>query len=158
MKNVKTNAMRALERAGISYQAHAYEHDHGAVDGVSVAQKLNQRPEQVFKTLVTRGTGKGYYVFVIPVDRELDLKRAARTVGEKSVEMIPVSEINQVTGYIRGGCSPVGMKKEYPTVVEESALLEDTIMVSAGKIGLQMEVSPHSLIGLIGAKTAQIAE
>lgn len=158
MKWNKTNAMRALERADIPYQPHTYDHGDGAIDGVSVAQKLGQDPRQVFKTLVTQGTGKGYYVFVIPVNRELNLKDAARAVGEKSVSMIPVSEINKVTGYIRGGCSPVGMKKDYPTVFDESVLTQDTIMVSAGKIGLQMEVDPRALIRLIDASTAKIVD
>lgn len=158
MKISKTNAMRELEKAKISYQAHSYDHGDGAIDGVSVAHKLGQNPDQVFKTLVTQATSKQYYVFVIPVAKELNLKAAARSVGEKSVEMIPVKEINKVTGYIRGGCSPIGMKKAYPTVIDESALTQESIMVSAGKIGLQIQISPHDLISLIGASTAFIAE
>ena len=158
MKPIKTNAMRVLERSNISYEPHAYDHSDGAIDGESVAQQLGQDPRQVFKTLVTQGAGRGYYVFVIPVNQELNLKHAARAVGEKSVAMIPVREINKVTGYIRGGCSPVGMKKDYPTVFDESALHQKTIMVSAGKIGLQMEVDPHALIALTGASTANIVE
>lgn len=158
MKISKTNAMRELEKAKIFYQAHAYDHEDGIIDGVSVAHKLGQNPDQVFKTLVTQAASKQYYVFVIPVAKELNLKAAARSVGEKSVEMIPVKEINKVTGYIRGGCSPIGMKKAYSTVIDESALTQESIMVSAGKIGLQIQISPHDLISLIGASTAFIAE
>ena len=158
MKISKTNAMRELEKTKIFYQAHSYDHGDGAIDGVSVAHKLGQNPDQVFKTLVTQATSKQYYVFVIPVAKELNLKAAARSVGEKSVEMIPVKEINKVTEYIRGGCSPIGMKKAYSTVIDESALTQESIMVSAGKIGLQIQISPHDLISLIGASTAFIAE
>lgn len=158
MKISKTNAMRELEKTKIFYQAHSYDHGDGAIDGVSVAHKLGQNPDQVFKTLVTQATSKQYYVFVIPVAKELNLKAAARSVGEKSVEMIPVKEINKVTGYIRGGCSPIEMKKAYSTVIDESALTQESIMVSAGKIGLQIQISPHDLISLIGASTAFIAE
>ena len=158
MKISKTNAMRELEKTKIFYQAHSYDHGDGAIDGVSVAHKLGQNPDQVFKTLVTQATSKQYYVFVLPVAKELNLKAAARSVGEKSVEMIPVKEINKVTGYIRGGCSPIGMKKAYSTVIDESALTQESIMVSAGKIGLQIQISPHDLISLIGASTAFIAE
>ena len=158
MKISKTNAMRELEKTKIFYQAHSYDHGDGAIDGVSVAHKLGQNPDQVFKTLVTQATSKQYYVFVIPVAKELNLKAAARSVGEKSVEMIPVKEINKVTGYIRGGCSPIGMKKAYSTVIDESAFTQQSIMVIAGKIGLQIQISPHDLISLIGASTAFIAE
>lgn len=154
-KPEKTNVMRILEQKKIPYVPHYYAHEDGAIDAVSVAGKLGQRPEQVFKTLVTRGPG-GYFVFVIPAGAELDLKAAARAAGQKSVEMIPVKEINAVTGYIRGGCSPVGMKKLYPTVLDESALREETIMVSAGKIGAQVELSPADLIAAVRAATAPI--
>lgn len=158
MKISKTNAMREVEKAGIPYQAHSYDHEDGAIDGVSVAHKLGQNPDQVFKTLVTQASSKRYYVFVIPVAKELNLKAAARSVGEKSVEMIPVKEINKVTGYIRGGCSPIGMKKTYPTVVDKSALAQESIMISAGKIGLQIQLSPHHLLSLIGATTSLLTE
>lgn len=156
-KEEKTNVMRILEQKQIPYTAHAYEHEEGvAVDGVTVARSLGQDPEQVFKTLVARGASKGIYVFVIPVAENLDLKKAARAVGEKSVEMIHVKEINALTGYIRGGCSPVGMKKQYPTVFHETAQIVDTIMVSAGKIGYQVEVSPQALMNLVGADMADL--
>ena len=156
-KEEKTNVMRVLEQKNIPYTAHAYEHEEGvAVDGVTVAQSLGQDPEQVFKTLVARGASKGIYVFCIPVAENLDLKKAARAVGEKSIEMIHVKEINALTGYVRGGCSPVGMKKQYPTVFHETAEIVDTIMVSAGKIGYQVELSPDALIDLVGGSLADI--
>ena len=156
-KEEKTNVMRILEQKGIPYTPHTYEHEEGvAVDGVTVARSLGQDPECVFKTLVTRGASKGIYVFCIPVAENLDLKKAARAAGEKSVEMIPVKEINGLTGYVRGGCSPVGMKKEYPTIFHETAEIVDTIMVSAGKIGYQVELSPGELIGLVGGHLADV--
>ena len=156
-KEEKTNVMRVLEQKNIPYTAHAYEHEEGvAVDGVTVAQSLGQDPEQVFKTLVARGASKGIYVFCIPVAENLDLKKAARAVGEKSIEMIHVKEINALTGYVRGGCSPVGMKKQYPTVFHETAEIVDTIMVSAGKIGYQVELAPAALIELVGGTLSDI--
>lgn len=157
IKEEKTNVMRLLEQKNIPYTAHTYEHEEGvAVDGVTVAASLGQDPECVFKTLVARGGSRGIYVFCIPVAENLDLKKAARAVGEKSIEMIHVKEINALTGYIRGGCSPVGMKKQYPTVFHETAEIVDTIMVSAGKIGYQVELSPGALIELVGGTLADI--
>ena len=156
-KEEKTNVMRILEQKNIPYTAHAYDHEEGvAVDGVTVAAQLGQDPECVFKTLVARGASKGIYVFCIPVAENLDLKKAARAVGEKSIEMIHVKEINALTGYIRGGCSPVGMKKQYPTVFHETAEIVDTIMVSAGKIGYQVELAPDALIELVGGTLADV--
>lgn len=156
-KEEKTNVMRVLEQKNIPYTAHTYEHEEGvAVDGVTVAAQLGQDPECVFKTLVARGASKGIYVFCIPVAENLDLKKAARAVGEKSIEMIHVREINALTGYVRGGCSPVGMKKQYPTVFHETAEIVDTIMVSAGKIGYQVELAPESLMELVGATMADL--
>ena len=156
-KEEKTNVMRTLEQQGIPYTAHAYEHEEGvAVDGVTVAKSLGQDPEQVFKTLVARGASKGIYVFVIPVADSLDLKKAARSVGEKSVEMVAVKEINGLTGYVRGGCSPVGMKKQFPTVFHETVEIIDTIMVSAGKIGFQVQCNPADLLALLDAATADV--
>ena len=150
-KEEKTNVMRLLEQRGIPYTAHTYEHEEGvAVDGITVAAQLGQDPECVFKTLVARGASKGIYVFCIPVAENLDLKKAARAVGEKSIEMVAVKEINALTGYVRGGCSPVGMKKQYPTVFHETAEIVDTIMVSAGKIGYQVELAPDALVELVG--------
>ena len=156
-KEAKTNAMRILERAKVAYTAHEYPHEEGvAVDGVTVAASIGEDPACVYKTLVTQGNSKNYFVFVIPVAAELDLKAAARSVGEKSVAMIHVADINKVTGYVRGGCSPVGMKKQFPTVFHETVELFDTICVSAGKIGAQVEVAPADLIALLGAQTADI--
>lgn len=156
MAEFKTNVMRILDKAKITYKALTYDHSDGAIDGAAVAEKMGQNPEQVFKTLVTKGAGRDYYVFVVPVLKELDLKRAAKSVGEKHVEMIHVKDINKVTGYIRGGCSPIGMKKQFVTVFDKSAENIETIIVSAGKIGYQIELAPKDLIELVGAKTAEI--
>jgi len=156
MKVPKTNAMRMLDTAKVPYQVHTYTSEDGAIDGVSVAQKLGQDIKQVYKTLVTQGAGKNYFVFVIPVAKELDLKAAARAVGEKNVQMIPVADINKVTGYIRGGCSPVGMKKLFTTVMDTSAFSQPFICVSGGKIGIQIQLDPAALRDLIHAKTADI--
>lgn len=156
-KEAKTNAMRMLERAKVAYTAHEYPHEEGvAVDGVTVAASMGQDPACVFKTLVTQGASKNYYVFVIPVAAELDLKAAARSVGEKSVAMIHVADINKVTGYVRGGCSPVGMKKQYVTVFEESALAQEKIFVSGGRIGTQICCAPQDLIRAARAAAAHI--
>lgn len=149
--------MRILDREKVSYTPHFYEHEEGvAVDGVSVAKMLGQNPERVFKTLVTQGKSKNFFVFVIPVEKELDLKAAAAAVGEKSVEMIHVKDINRVTGYIRGGCSPIGMKKQFETVLDSSAENQETVMVSAGKIGTQVELSPTELIRIIKGRFGEI--
>lgn len=155
-KEAKTNVMRVLDRAKIAYRHYAYEHGDGPVDGEAVAALLGQNPAQVFKTLVTRGANGGFFVFVIPVGRELDLKAAARAVGEKAVSMLHVAELLPTTGYVRGGCSPIGMKKQFPTVIDESALGFETIIFSAGKIGAQVEVAPRDLLALIGGKTAPV--
>lgn len=152
----KTNVMRVLEQKNIPYTAHTYSTD-GAIDGVSVAKMLGQSVEQVFKTLVTRGVSGAYYVFDIPAAENLDLKKAAKAVGEKSVAMLPQKELLPLTGYVHGGCSPVGMKKQFPTVFHETVILFDTICVSAGKIGYQVELAPDALIELLGAQTADIA-
>ena len=156
-KEEKTNVMRTLEQKKIPYTAYTYPHEEGvAVDGVTVAQSLGQDPAAVFKTLVARGATGGIYVFVVPVAENLDLKKAARAVGEKSIAMVHVSEINGLTGYIRGGCSPVGMKKLYPTVFHVSALDQEVIMVSAGKIGWQVALAPQALMDLTRGKAADI--
>ncbi len=140
----KTNAMRILEKEKIPYTMHTYE-PGDQIDGVSVATKLGLPLEKVFKTLVTQGKSKDFYVFVIPVAEELNLKAAAAAVGEKSVEMIHVKDINKITGYIRGGCSPVGMKKQFKTVIHESAVDLEQMIVSGGKIGFQIELNPVDL-------------
>ena len=156
-KDEKTNVMRTLEQKKIPYTAHTYPHEDGvAVDGVAVANMLGQDPGAVFKTLVTKGASGGYYVFDIPVAENLDLKKAAKAVGEKSIAMLPSKELLGLTGYVHGGCSPVGMKKLFPTVFHESCAEFDTIMVSAGKIGYQVEAKPADLIALVGAKTADV--
>ena len=154
-KEEKTNVMRALEQKKLPYTAHSYDPD-GPIDGVSVAQTLGQPPERVFKTLVTKAASGAYYVFDIPVAENLDLKKAAKAVGEKSIAMLPQKELLGLTGYDHGGCSPVGMKKQFPTVFHETALGYDTVCVSAGRIGAQVECDPKALIDLLRAKTADI--
>ncbi len=156
-KDEKTNVMRILEQKGIPYTPHTYPHQEGvAVDGVSVARSLGQDPECVFKTLVARGASNALYVFDIPVGDSLDLKKAAKAVGEKSIAMLHQKELLPLTGYVHGGCSPVGMKKQYPTVFHETAEIIDTILVSAGKIGYQVELKPEDLITLVGGSTADL--
>lgn len=155
MSEAKTNAMRILEQHGINYQAHSYPHGKEPPDGAAVAQLLGEDPAHVFKTLVTKG-GNEYFVFVLPVLKELDLKKAAKAVGVKSVEMIPVKDINKVTGYIRGGCSPVGMKKLYKTVFALESGNIDTIIVSGGKVGLQIETSVENLVKLLNSSVQDI--
>ena len=155
-KEEKTNVMRVLEQRKIPYVPHTYDHPDGAVDGASVARQLGQDPAAVFKTLVARGASGGYYVFDIPVEATLDLKKAARAVGEKAVAMLPQRELLPLTGYVHGGCSPVGMKKLFPTVFHESCLDRETICVSAGKIGFQVEVRPADLIALVRGSTADL--
>ncbi len=139
----KTNAIRMLDRQKAAYQVHTYE--GGALSGVEVAVALQQEPARVFKTLVTVGKSGGHYVFMIPVAEELDLKKAAKSVGEKFIEMLPQKELLPLTGYIHGGCSPIGMKKQFPTVVHETAASFERIFFSAGKIGMQIETAPAVL-------------
>ena len=154
MANIeKTNVMRTLEQKKIPYTPHFYPHEEGvAVDGATVAALLGQDPSCVFKTLVAVGASKRNYVFVIPVLQELDRKKAAKAVGEKSVELIPVKELLPLTGYVRGGCSPVGMKKAFPTHIEESCLLFDSIAVSAGERGHQVMLAPQEPAALTQAQ------
>ena len=156
MALVKTNVMRILEQHKIPYTAHEYPHGKDAVDGETVARMLGQDPARVFKTLVARGKSGGYHVFAVPVHKELDLKKAAKAAGEKSVELIHVKKLLPLTGYVRGGCSPVGMKKAFPTVFDASAETCETIMVSAGKIGYQVECAPDALAALVGAGFAPV--
>ena len=152
----KTNVMRLLDQKKVPYTPHTYPHGDDAVDGATVAAICGLDPSQVFKTLVARGASKSIYVFDVPVTGELDLKKAAKAAGEKSIAMIHVSEINALTGYIRGGCSPIGMKKQFRTVFAAQALEQETILVSAGKIGYQVEVTPQALIALVRATTAEL--
>lgn len=152
---IKTNVMRILDKKKIPYKSHCYA-DTEAVGGVEVAQVLGQNPAQVFKTLVTAGASGAYYVFVIPVAAELDLKKAAKSVGEKSVKMLPQKELLPLTGYIHGGCSPIGMKKTFCTVIDASAEVQETIIFSAGKIGYQVELKLAELVKVLRFSTAQI--
>lgn len=143
-KEVKTNAMRILDKLKIPYEHHTYECDE-FISGIQIADKLELPHELVYKTLVTIGNSRNYYVFVIPIEREIDLKKAAREVGEKSLAMIPVKEINAVTGYIRGGCTAIGMKKQYPVRIQKEAQTLSKIIVSGGRIGSQLELRPEDL-------------
>ena len=155
-KDKKTNVMRLLDQAGIAYEPHNYE-STGAISGTEVAAALGQDPGMTFKTLVTQGRQE-HYVFIVPVAAELDLKKAASAVGEKSIEMIRQKELLPLTGYIHGGCSPIGMKKPFRTVIDETAQLYDTIMFSAGKIGWQVEMAPQDLEKMIELEYADITK
>ncbi len=154
----KTNAIRIMGTKKIPYQIHEYDAPEGFLDGVSVAKATGLNPEKVFKTLVVQGTSREYYVCVIPVAKELNLKKAAKHFGEKKIEMIPARDITKVTGYIKGGCSPVGMKKLFKTAIDNSAQNLATFVVSAGKVGLQMEVPVKGLLDVIGAELAELTD
>ena len=154
-KEVKTNAMRMLDHAKVSYTYEEYECDD-FTDGIQTADKLGYDHKLVYKTLVTTGKTGNHYVFVIPIEAEIDFKKAAKVVGEKSLEMLHLKDLTKVTGYVRGGCTAIGMKKQFPTVFHETAEILDTIMVSAGKIGFQVELSPADLIELVGGTTADV--
>lgn len=158
MAHVKTNAMRILDARKIPYDVLTYENKDGKIDGVSVAAKVGRDPHEVYKTLVTQGSSKNIFVFVIPVEAELDLKKSAKAAGEKKIEMIPVKDIQKWTGYIRGGCSPVGMKKDYKTFLDESCQHLSSMVVSGGKIGLQLVVSPEQLKEITGAELEDITK
>lgn len=149
-KEVKTNAMRILDRMKLPYKVHLYECDE-FIDGIHIAELLGESCDSCFKTLVTVGKSGNYYVFALPVDKELDMKKCARSVGEKSLEMVHVKDINAVTGYIRGGCTPIGMKKQYRTVIHSTAMDFEQIIVSGGKLGTQLELSPADLAKACGA-------
>ena len=154
-KEVKTNAMRILEKEKIPFTHYTYECDE-FIDGIQIADKLSLPYEKVYKTLVTVGNSKNYFVFVIPIAEELDLKKAAKSVGEKSVAMIHVKDINGITGYIRGGCTAIGMKKQFVTRLDESAKAQETIIVSGGRIGSQIELKPDDLLGACKGEYADI--
>jgi Cys-tRNA(Pro)/Cys-tRNA(Cys) deacylase len=158
MAKVKTNAMRILDTQKVPYEILTYDANDGKIDGVAVAGKIGRNPAQVYKTLVAVGASKNLYVFVIPVEDELDMKKAAKEAGEKNVEMLPVKDIQKFTGYIRGGCSPIGMKKNYPTYLDASAEGMDRIIVSAGKIGFQVELEPDQLINAADGKYAELTK
>lgn len=154
----KTNAMRILDKEKVVYEMKTYDASDGKIDGISVAKKVGRDENEIFKTIVTIGQSKEIYVFVIPVNKEIDLKKAAKVAGEKKVDMLPLNDLLKVTGYIRGGCSPVGMKKLYKTFIEESAKSLSTIVFSGGKIGMQIEMNPNDLINVISAEYAHIVK
>lgn len=156
-KDNKTNAMRILEKLKIDYERHSYECDE-FIDGIHIADMLGQSYEQSFKTIVTEGKSKAYYVFALPIDKEIDLKKAAKVVKEKNLELIPVKDVNKVTGYIRGGCTPIGMKKQYPTVIHESARQFEKIIISGGRIGEQLFIAPDDLVLAAKAEYADIVK
>lgn len=150
-KDIKTNAMRILDRNKIPYEVNTYECDE-FIDGIHIAIQNGQDPDISYKTLVMVGKSKNYYVFVLPIAEEVDMKKAAKSVGEKSVEMIHVKDINSITGYIRGGCTPLGMKKQFPTVVDSSAEKYDKIIISGGRIGSQVILNPQDLVKVVRGK------
>lgn len=152
----KTNAIRIVEQHGVAYNEYTYEWSEDDLSARHVAEQLGQDLDQLFKTLVVAGNATPYAVAVVPGGAELDLKKFAKASGNKKVEMLPLKDLERVTGYVRGGCSPVGMKKQFPTFIDESAQLFETIIVSAGQRGLQMELSPDELAALIGATFADI--
>ena len=152
----KTNAVRMLVAAGILFTAYEYDVSDGEISGVAVAAKIGQEPERVFKTLVTEGKNTGINVFAIPSNTELDLKKAAQAAGDKYIEMIKSRELEPRTGYVHGGCSPIGMKKQFPTFVDETAQMHDTIYVSGGRVGLQIEIAPEDLVKMTAAKFSDL--
>ena len=158
LANVKTNALRLLDQQRIEYEIFQYENRDGKIDGLSVVEKIGQDYRLVYKTLVTISGSGSIYVFVIPVDAELDLKKAAKATGEKKIEMLPMKDIQKWTGYIRGGCSPIGMKKQYRTYIDESAENQEKIIVSAGKIGIQMKVKVADLLLSLDGATADVIQ
>ena len=149
---VKTNALRIIESAGIGFEAFEYDISDGMIDAVSIARKIGRTSEEVFKTLVTEDPHHEHFVFVIPACAELDLKKAAKVTGRKSIDLIPSKQLLGLTGYIHGGCSPVGMKKAFPTFIDETAILYETICVSGGRVGLNIAVAPEELAGLVDAE------
>ena len=156
MGSVKTNALRILEQRNIEYEMIQYENRDGKIDGQAVAEKIGQDHQIVFKTLVTTSGNNTIYVFVIPVDSELDLKKAAKVSGEKKIEMLVMKDLQKFTGYIRGGCSPVGMKKQYRTYINDSAGNHEKIIVSAGKVGVQMKLKVEDLLETVNGHLADV--
>jgi Cys-tRNA(Pro)/Cys-tRNA(Cys) deacylase len=152
----KTNAMRILDSRKIAYKVYSYENNDGKIDGISVAEKIGKDPKVVYKTLVAQGSSSNLYVFIIPVQEELDLKKAAKASGEKKIEMIPSRDIQKFTGYIRGGCSPIGMKKLYKTFIDMRAETSKEIIVSGGKIGVQIAMNVDDLIKVVEGKVQDI--
>ncbi|MED4227962.1 Cys-tRNA(Pro) deacylase [Neobacillus cucumis] len=158
MAQTKTNAMRILDAKKVEYGMLTYDNKDGKIDGISVAEKIGKSPDRVYKTLVAQGASKNIFVFVIPVAAELDLKKAAKAASEKSMEMLPMKDIQKWTGYIRGGCSPIGMKKEYRTFLDESSKDLEEMVVSAGKIGIQMVLTPADLQEVTKAEWAPLTK
>lgn len=154
----KTNAVRIVQAKKIPFEIYEYDAPDGFLDGVSVAQATGQNPDQVFKTLVLQGASREYYVCVIPVACELNLKKAAKHFGEKKIEMIPHKDITKVTGYIKGGCSPIGMKKQFRTAIDKSAENFETIIFSAGKVGMQMELPVKALLEVAEAQLVELTD
>ncbi len=154
-KDDKTNVMRVLDSRKISYESHTYEQD-ATLTGAEIAGILGEETARVFKTLVTQGKSGAYYVFVVPVEAELDLKKAAKAAGEKAIAMIKQKDLLPLTGYVHGGCSPIGMKKQFPTFIHETATGYDKVFVSAGKVGYQIELAPDDLIKVAGCKPADV--
>ena len=154
-KETKTNAMRILEKMKIAFSVVTYECDE-FIDAIRIADQLNMPYEMVYKTLVAVGKSKNHYVFVIPIAEEIDLKKAAKVVGEKSMEMLPLKELTNLTGYVRGGCTSIGMKKKFPTVIQEQAKELPRIMVSGGKIGIQLQLKPDDLLRAADGKYADV--
>lgn len=150
-KETKTNAMRILDNSNISYNIHTYEVDEDHISGLDVAKQLHEDPNRLFKTIVCVGKSKNFFVFCIPVNQELDLKKCAKAVNEKNIELLPLKELTKTTGYIRGGCSPLGMKKLFKTTIDETAILFDTIIFSGGKRGVQIECNPNDLANVVKA-------
>lgn len=149
-KELKTNAMRILDRNKIKYDINTYECDE-FISGTDIADRLGQNYDESFKTLVAVGKSSNYFVFIIPIDKELDLKKAAKVVGEKNVEMLHVKDINKVTGYVRGGCTPIGMKKQYKTVLHNSIMNYDKVIISGGRIGTQLVLAPEDIVKVTSA-------
>lgn len=157
-KPSKTNALRLAESAGLNFEAFEYDISDGRIDANSIAEKLGRSQEEVFKTLVAEAPGHEYFVFIVPAAGELDLKKAARACERKSIELIPLKKLLPLTGYVHGGCSPLGMKKLFPTFIDETAQLFDRIWVSGGRVGLNMSVAPEALAQVVNAKFADIAK
>lgn len=154
----KTNATRLLESAGVAFQTIEYEVDESDLSGMHIANQLHKEPEGIFKTLVMKGEKNGYFVCCLPVCDELDLKKVAKAFGDKKVDLIPMKELKDLTGYIRGGCSPIGMKKKFPTLIDETIILFDEIYVNAGMRGMMIAVEPNALIQFVEAKTADLVK
>ena len=158
MATYKTNVMRILDKAKISYNAYEYPHGNEALEGNEVAQLMGQQPDKVFKTLVAKGKSGAYYVYDIPVNCQLDLKKGAKAVGEKSIEMVAVKDLLKIAGYVRGSVSPIGMKSRFKTVFHSSVLDFDTIYISGGKLGYQVELAPNKLLDFVQAETSDIVK